>query len=110
MYGPDPYNLIFPPKEARNEVYQAILDYVKATGYWDKIWSYRGSVLSVPYTGIESLPSVRPSDGPRGFVSHQPGTQAHDAQVQVSPDRLSCTLLGPWFWQTPPLARGRGKV
>ncbi len=33
----DPYHLIFPPKDAQGEVYQAILNYVKATGYWEKI-------------------------------------------------------------------------
>ncbi len=31
---PDPYGLTFPPQKSANEVYNAILEYVKATGYW----------------------------------------------------------------------------
>ncbi len=34
---PDPYGLTFPPQKSANEVYNAILEYVKATGYWSII-------------------------------------------------------------------------
>lgn len=34
---PSPYSLIFPPKESVNEVYTAILEYVRSTGYWSTI-------------------------------------------------------------------------